>query len=507
MPFGPYADFNDCITKNSSKASPEGFCAWLHHQITGAWPSQLELAAPMPQEAWEIYLKEYAVKLSEGIAEKDAHEAGLSIIKEKGWLSSPEGWIRMYAAPAMRNVQNVRIFATGTWTDSMGTKREWAGEDLDKMVQAFNDGVPAIVALKAGHTPDSFNEEVAKELGVPVKVVTGDLGSGQISLGKMVSMERRGDALFSSFDHVPEGIASLIEGGQFSTVSVEIEDKIGNYGPVITAVAMLGAEEPAVDIATLDRALVFGGKREGVRILSFSLDVPPDKLKSEFDTLRSKMNDTIKGMRGAPIFRALMVQLTKLFEQMSTSKHKEGDMEITKYQMSPEEQLAITTALGIPPEATFADILTAIEALKVAPPPGEAPAEEQKAEFSKMSKRVKELEHKDLVHEYTKATALLYHIEGKSEDIAEKLATLEETAGKESAKSVLTTYQSANDIAEKATKAIGTAKPGEKTLDFEAEVTEYSKSHLDTARAECYKIVMVSHPDLYRASVAENRNR
>ena len=37
-PVGPYANFDECVAKNQDKSSPEGFCAWLEHKITGQWP-------------------------------------------------------------------------------------------------------------------------------------------------------------------------------------------------------------------------------------------------------------------------------------------------------------------------------------------------------------------------------------------------------------------------------------------------------------------------------------
>ena len=39
MPFADYADFADCVADNQDKDSPEGFCAWLHFETTGEWPS------------------------------------------------------------------------------------------------------------------------------------------------------------------------------------------------------------------------------------------------------------------------------------------------------------------------------------------------------------------------------------------------------------------------------------------------------------------------------------
>lgn len=40
MPFGEYEDFDECVEDNQDKASPEGFCAWLHWTITGEWPGK-----------------------------------------------------------------------------------------------------------------------------------------------------------------------------------------------------------------------------------------------------------------------------------------------------------------------------------------------------------------------------------------------------------------------------------------------------------------------------------
>lgn len=40
MPFGPYKDFDDCVGKHGDKESPEGYCAAIHHKITGKWPSE-----------------------------------------------------------------------------------------------------------------------------------------------------------------------------------------------------------------------------------------------------------------------------------------------------------------------------------------------------------------------------------------------------------------------------------------------------------------------------------
>lgn len=329
MPFGPYDSFQDCVAKNSDKASPQGFCAWLEHQITGQWPGAHE--GEMPEEAWNIYREVYAESLTGSTkkveeAEKEAHANAVEKLKEAGWTYSRIGWVKQYQTPKFKMVGNVMVFAVGTWTDSAGVTRDWTEPDVDGLVSAFNAGVPENVVMKAGHTPDTFNRKIAEKMDIPVELVTGDHGKGAVALGRMATLERRGNLLVASFERVPEPIADLIEAGLYSTVSVEIEDDIGGFASAITAVALLGAEEPSVDEATLDRALVFGGRREHAHVLTFAKD--GDYLESEFNTIQEKLSETIKGMRGAPVFRALMSQLRTLFGQITSRKreHQEPDI-------------------------------------------------------------------------------------------------------------------------------------------------------------------------------------
>lgn len=342
MPFGPYTDFNDCVAKNSDKASPAGFCAWLHKQITGKYPS--ESSKDMPNEAWVLFLQKYTEALDKGKGEKEAYNFAVKEgLEPAGWVQTRQGWDKEISssmqAAKLRSVMGVKVFASGTFTDSAGVTKDWTNKDLDAMVDAFTAGVPAIVPIKAGHTPDGFNTKIAEALDVPVDIVTGLEGQGQIALGRMSSLERKGDLLVASFERVPDAIASLIESGLYSTVSVEIEDKVGEFGPVITAVALLGAEEPAVDRATLDRTSVFGGPRVGARVFSLRLgeDIPVSKLREEFADIYNRLTDVIKGKKGAPIFRALGMKLKEMFEQLAgqASKHQKD---------IPEEVLALATS-------------------------------------------------------------------------------------------------------------------------------------------------------------------
>ena len=44
-PFAGYKDFSDCVNKNKDKKTPEAFCAYLHHKVTGRWPSEKNVKA------------------------------------------------------------------------------------------------------------------------------------------------------------------------------------------------------------------------------------------------------------------------------------------------------------------------------------------------------------------------------------------------------------------------------------------------------------------------------
>ena len=537
MPFGPYANHADCVTQNGDKASPHAFCAWLEHSITGKWPAELQ---DMPTDAWAIFREPYGTSLDQSgekpviEAEKEANGVALAALKDAGWLFARIGWVKQYAAPKMSTVANVRVFSTGTWTDSAGVERDWTDADLDELVRAFNAGYPGTVPLKAGHTPDTFNSKIAEKLGVPVELITGDIGGkGQVALGRMATLEKRGNLLFATFERVPEPIAALIEAGLFSTVSVEVENSdSGDFRSALTAVAMLGAEEPAVDEATLDRALVFGGKREGAVVLTFqSTEVPMDVLEAEYKTLKDRMSETIKGMRGAPTFRAMLANLGTLFEQLKRGRHQSPENKggpITmesikgmsmkdlaeKFQMSPEELLALATSLGLGEGATIEDILAAIEALKAkagAAPPGEAPPGEASAfqkvnsELQKATSRIDILEHEKCITEWAKRTALLQSISGTPEELATELAEIEEKQSKEKAEAHFTRLKTVNQSAFEANKVRGVSLPGEKRADFEKEVTEYQKANAKATRSDALKAVMTANPTLYREYQAESR--
>lgn len=530
MPFGPYGNFDDCVVKNADKGNPEAFCAWLEHKITGAWPGEMK-ADQYPEAFWTAYDAALSAKKTDAEAYQEATEAA----EAAGYSQTRFGWVKEFQAPNMKTILGVRVFGAGTWTDSAGFERTWTEDDLDNMVKAFEAGVPAVVPVKCGHTSDEFNRRIAEALDVPVEVITGDHGQGQIAVGRISGLQRKGSWNIASFDKVPEPIADLIEGGQYSTVSVEIEDQVGDYGPVITGVALLGAEEPAVEGATLERALVFGGARKGARVWSFKVgdDIPTSELKAEFDDIRGKLADIIKGKRGAPVFRALFGNLAELFERLVGGRHSvdlvEGltDPEIIRatldqgnddlgnsnkggnHQMS-EELKAIAAALGLGEEATVEDVMAALQALiDKAAAAAQAPEDDKKlpegdmaAELKKANDKIAELtgrlDGQTSLAAWKERTATFTAIPGTAHEHAVKLAAIEGIAGKEAAEDQFKALEAANNLAVEATKIIGSSKKGDPS-DFDNEVKKYMTENKEATKAQAIDAVSKLHPDLYFA--------
>jgi len=530
-PIGPYDSFDDCVAKNQDKESPEGFCAFLEHKISGQWPGATK--AKLPDDLFKIYEEALVANKSE----KDAWEAVQNAAFKGGYDMARFGWVKVFQAPKMKTITGVKVFAAGTWTDSSGATREWGEKDLDRMVEAFKAKVPKIVPLKCGHTSDAFNKKVAEALGVPLELITGDKGQGQVGLGRMSALDRVGNLLEAAFENCPDAIAALIEGGLYSTVSVEVEDKIGDFGPCITGVALLGAEEPAVDKASLEGASVFGGKREGARVLSFQASkknlegVPVEVLDQEFKAIKGDLDQAIGKAKGASFFKKLFEPIGQWFESAVNRKpeaavladypwdqciadqmDRYGDEEIAKkvcgairaghakesksklseilsaieaeFKISPKKKeqkgeimdlKKLCAALGLPDTASEADVMAAIEALKgqAAPPAGMAAADfaKEKPTFAAVLK-----ENKDLKDAKTKAdhdTRFASYLALTKEfkavpGTAEELATSLTDMEEKSGKPTADTALAAFNKAETLAKEAGILKPKGSSKDGKA---------------------------------------
>lgn len=134
-------------------------------------------------------------------------------------------------------LKNVEIFAVGTWKGSK--EINVTSEDLDAMVQSFNDlSLPTTgykPMLKLGHQDQQ--RYFGQKTGAP-------------SLGFVERVWREGDKLLADFANVPDALLALVEQGRYNTLSIEFYPSVEHAGRtfknVLTAVALLGAELPAV---------------------------------------------------------------------------------------------------------------------------------------------------------------------------------------------------------------------------------------------------------------------
>ena len=174
-------------------------------------------------------------------------------------------------------LSGVEIFAIGVHHASSGGRVEITEQDLDDMVASFKDlndfgGFKPV--LKLGHT------ETQKFFGNI---------SGAPNLGFVENVRRIGNTIVADFVNVPQLLFDLIKDGRYNQVSIEMMrtvDVVGKkFKNVLTAVALLGAEMPAVKgLNELAKALmadaalnqVTCGNLEGDRIelTSMEADMP-----------------------------------------------------------------------------------------------------------------------------------------------------------------------------------------------------------------------------------------
>lgn len=181
------------------------------------------------------------------------------------------------------DINNVEIFATGVWR---GNKRVTVTDKtLDDMVNSFNELTSKVDGfrpfLKLGHKE---MQQFGGESGAP-------------SLGFVSKIWREGEKILANFSNVPDALVDLVKSGRYNAVSIEFLPKVSfggtDYRSVLRAVALLGAELPAVKTlkglsASLmsDDAYVFEDA-EPIETLEKEADVPNEATynQSQVDAL------------------------------------------------------------------------------------------------------------------------------------------------------------------------------------------------------------------------------
>ena len=463
MPFGDYPDFQACVRANQDKPHPEAFCAWLHREITGRWPTDMSKAedytTDMPAdcaEAFNFFVKGF-MKVSKD--EDAAIEYGVNMLKTAGWQKRNGKWnIQKDHKLVTREVGPVQIFKAGTWNGD-----EYTVSDIDAMILAYTE-LKGFVdpPVQIGHTSDAFNIMLAEKMGVPKELITGDHGKGAMALGWISKMWREGDVLVATLSDIPEPLGLLIEAKSYKPVSVTVmwDYKFmgKTYPKVINSVSLLGFERQAVgEIQGLETAGVFT-EIEDSKVVTFDeefnltegdvhrdSDVTEDDLEATFTALSNAAEAAIRNKKGARIFRTLLGEIKGKMRNFLPKKAALAEIkEVNKEElaMTPENLIILAKLLGLAEDASAEQIIEAVTALKAKAESGPAEAEaaaKTDSEMTDMKEKVKDyadrLGKTELalaeetrarkISEYSAVCSQFKHIEGKPEAMAKTLVDLE----------------------------------------------------------------------------------
>lgn len=153
----------------------------------------------------------------------------------------------------------------------------------------------------------------------------------------------------------------------------------------------------------------------------------------------------------------------------------------------------VVKALGLEEKATKEQILAKVVILT---------KEQSKFEeaTSELAKEVAALKHNGRVSHYESEVAVLTHTNGKAKERAEKLATIESTAGLDTATELLSSWKLADEYAEKAGITTALLDGGsDDESSFDKEVAKYEEANPKESRAEAIKATIKAHKDLYQA--------
>ena len=422
-----------------------------------------------------------------------------------------------------KTVIGLEIFSVGTHTDSQGMTNEFTADDVNYMVDAF--GVPEFVPVKLGHTSDEFNRRVAAELGLPPAVLNGENEGldGVAALGQVVKIYPEGNKLVADLK-VPDAMAQLFADGFFRDVSCELSaDDEDRW--ILDGLAMLGAERPAVeDLAGIAEAAVLK-KRPAFAGRSFSQKIPKKVKMSDADKkdegALKQILSRFKSADESLTFSELIEAGLKLGEETDKGAVKDAVRELQDRSAVLDDVVALlqqaielTSSAAEDGEEVVEDEIAAEPAMAAKALIGRITRmSESKSKFktdadfksavaTEVTKATKELTEKvdsltagTTVASYRVETEKLVGMEGTPEELAKQLADLENTAGKETAETLLGSWKKVSEYAVKsgAFKAIGTddgdGDNEPELTDLEVEAVEYRKENPNVTEREAQRIV------------------
>ena len=254
------------MAQNKDRESPNGFCAYLHHKFTGEWPSENE----------------------------EQVEASTEVINGRLDFSDEDLNVHTFsAAPSLKDVFGVQIFHAGVHRDSKGNEREWTKDQLAQMVANFEGGAVSEVPLKLGHTSPEHTAAIAKALGIPAPILLGEEGfkKGAASLGRVKKVFIGDEGIVRADFEMNGKVEKLVQSGYFGTVSAEIIPDYRGMGPVLSGLALLGADRPAIKslnglsqadfLQQVGKVTAHSQPTEGAEVYLFELEFEdPDELTS-----------------------------------------------------------------------------------------------------------------------------------------------------------------------------------------------------------------------------------
>lgn len=233
------------------------------------------------------------------------------------------------------NVLGVEIFAKGTWRGD-----PYDEKDLDELATNFQLLRGEIKPpVKIGHQSDEEQKKFLK--GMP-------------AIGKVVNLRRVGTKLLADFQSVPKKVADLIKAKAYDRISSEIymryEKGKRKYGKVLAAVALLGADIPAVKTLK-DVLALYDQNSEGIesKVYEYIIGADSDEeIQGGFD----KMTDAEARMKQmedqiAALTKTISESKTTLEEKDTTLEEREQALKEkeTALEEKDKELDTVTTTL------------------------------------------------------------------------------------------------------------------------------------------------------------------
>lgn len=271
-------------------------------------------------------------------------------------------------------IKGIEIFATGTHNGDQYTQ-----QDLDDMVAAFSslDFRPAI---KVGHTKDK---------------------PGSPAYGWVTNLKRVGEKLYADFESMHDSVVEAIRSKAYDRVSSEVYFNLKRGGKsfrrALKAVALLGAEVPAVaNLIPLHKMEFAEAGFEGVHACEQGLAVPVEALVATLSErvsgLIQLINDKEHDMKTVAQVKQEIKTLSEQLEALKKSKDEDKEAKITTL----STQLA---ALGVE-IAELSEKGGADEATKAA-------LEQQRKDNEKQAARIAQLEANERANQVKERTAAL----------------------------------------------------------------------------------------------------